>query len=658
MVTELGHFAAILAFLVALCQCVVPSVGYYFGWDRWMRFAMPASALQFALTLFAFLALCHAFINSDFSLSLVAGNSHSAKPLIYRVAGVWGNHEGSMLLWVLVLTLFGMFVACFGRPLPLRLKSLVLAVQSAISTAFFAFILLTSNPFNRLLPPPADGAGLEPLLQDPGLAVHPPLLYLGYVGLSVSFSFAVAALISGRADAAWARWVRPWTLTSWIFLTLGIAIGSWWAYYELGWGGWWFWDPVENASFMPWLLSTALLHSAMVAEKRECLKSWVILLAILAFSLSLSGTFLTRSGIITSVHSFASDPGRGLFILSILGLFSGGSLLLYGFRHSTLVPSGAFALVSRESALILNNILLIGAAFVVFLGTFWPLIAELLFQRIMSVGPQFFNSTFTPFMIGLVLVLPVGAVLPWKRASLSEGLRRMRMALVTAVIAGLAIYWLQPEAQFLAPIGLALAIWLVSGAFLDIWHRIRPRRVSIRAAFARLSGLPGADWGKALAHAGLGISIAGISAVTGWEIEDIRIARPGDSFQLGSYSVRFEQSFEREGPNYLALGAEFELTQGGKTLTTLLPERRHYPAAGRQTTEAAIDMGFWRDIYLVVGEIHPGGGYTVKSYIKPLANWIWLGALVMAAGGLISLSDRRLRIGAGRRARQSTPVRD
>ena len=646
MLAELGHFAVILALLAAVCQTALPMAGARFAWSGWMRVAKPAAVAQFTLTAIAFSALTSAFVRSDFSVALVAAHSHSAKPLIYKLSGVWGNHEGSMLLWVLVLTFFGMLVACFGSNLPVRLKALVLAVQSSVSGAFFAFILFTSNPFERLAMPPFEGRGLNPLLQDPGLAFHPPFLYMGYVGLSVAFSFAAAALISGRADAAWARWIRPWTLASWGFLTVGIAMGSWWAYYELGWGGWWFWDPVENASFMPWLLATALLHSAAIAEKRECLKSWTVLLAILAFSFSLMGTFLVRSGIITSVHAFATDPGRGLFILVIFFVFTGGALFLYALRSAAFVPEGAFGLISREAALIVNNVLLVVATFVVFLGTFWPLAAELIFDRMVSVGPPYFEFAFSPFMLALALLLPLGAALPWKRGSAQKTAKRMRAALLAAFLTGAAALWLQDGSHLTAPIGLAIAAWLIAGAMTDLALRAAPRRASAQAVFSRTIGLPGADWGKFLAHAGLGVTIAGIAAVTAWEIEDIRISSPGDLFEIGGYSLRFENIGERQGANFRALRAEFTLIDDGKSVGILRPERRHYPAAGSDTTEAAIDIGFWRDVYVVVGDAHPGGGYTVKTYLKPLVNWIWLGALLMAAGSLISLTDRRLRTGS------------
>ena len=651
MTAEVGHFALILAFLCALIQCVVPLVGARLALQPWMRLASAAAAAQFALTTFAFLAVTIAFVRSDFSLALVANNSHTAKPLIYKLSGVWGNHEGSMLLWVLVLSLFSVMIAAFGGQLPLRLKSLTLAVQAAISSAFFAFILFTSNPFERRIPIPFEGTGLNPLLQDPGLAFHPPFLYMGYVGLSITFSFAVAALLQGRVDAAWARWVRPWTLVSWIFLTIGIAMGSWWAYYELGWGGWWFWDPVENASFMPWLFATALLHSATVAEKRECLKNWTVLLAILAFSFSLLGTFLVRSGIITSVHTFASDPSRGIFILVILTVFTGGALALYSWRGPSIVAGSAFSFLSRETALIANNVLLVVAALVVCLGTFWPLAAELMFGRTLSVGPPFFEIAVTPFLTALAMILPIGATMPWKRGSAQTVLRRMRTALVASATCGAAVLLFQSGFSLLAPIGLALAVWLFAGVVTDLWLRVAPRHVGLNTAWLRLTGLPGAEWGKSLAHAGLAVTIAGISAITAWETEVIRLAKPGDEFEISrTYSLRFVDASTLSGPNYTASRGTFALISSGEVVRELFPERRLYPVSNTVTTEAAIDMGLMRDVYVVIGDPQPGGFYTVKAYVKPLANWIWLGALIMSLGGLISLADRRYRLASHRRS--------
>jgi len=645
MIVELGHFTLILAAVVALVQAVVPMVGAQRGWAGWMALARPAAVLQFLLIGFAFATLVHAFVTSDFSLRLVYANSHSAKPLIYRITGVWGNHEGSMMLWVLILALFGAAVAVFGEALPARLSARVLSVQAMIGVAFLAFILFTSNPFLRLAEPPMNGRDLNPLLQDPGLAFHPPFLYLGYVGLSVSFSFAIAALIEGRVDAAWARWVRPWTLAAWMFLTLGIALGSWWAYYELGWGGFWFWDPVENASLMPWLLSAALLHSAIVVEKRESLKAWTVLLAILAFAFSLLGTFIVRSGVLTSVHSFASDPARGVMILAIMGVAVGGALLLFGLRAGAMEARGVFALVSREGALVLNNILLAVAAFVVFVGTLWPMVAETLLGRVLSVGPPFFNLAFTPFFIALAVVLPMGAVIAWKRGDAPRALRQMLPAAALALAVGALAFAVTSGRSALAPVGIALGVWLVAGAALDLW--LRTGRQGLRARAARLGRLPRGDWGRALGHAGLGVVFIGVAGVLGWQVEDIRTLSPGQSFTLGAYTVGFEGVESGEGPNYLTDMATMTVRRGNREIAVLRPEKRFYPVAQMPTTEAAIHNGLAGDIYLVLGDRQADGSWAIRSYVKPLAGFLWLGALLMAAGGLVSLSDRRLRVAAG-----------
>lgn len=649
MIVELGHFALILAFLTAILQMVVPMVGAQRGWRNWMAVAEPAASAQFLLTAMSFAALTVAFVTSDFSVRLVVENSHTDKPMLYKVAGVWGNHEGSMLLWVMILALFGACAAWFGDGLPARLKARVLSVQAAIGVAFYAFILWTSNPFLRMDVPPFNGRDLNPLLQDPGLAFHPPFLYLGYVGLSMAFSFAVAALIEGRVDAAWARWVRPWTLAAWMFLTVGIALGSWWAYYELGWGGFWFWDPVENASFMPWLIAAALLHSAVVVEKREALKSWTILLAILAFGFSLIGTFIVRSGVITSVHAFASDPTRGVFILAILGLFMGGALTLYAARAGAMQAKGVFATVSRESALLLNNILLAVAAFVVFIGTIWPLVAEIAFGRTLSVGPPFFDMAFTPFMVALAVVLPVGAVLPWKRGKIARALRVLWGALAVALAIGALAFALQTGRSALGPVGLALGVWLVAGAAVDLGQRAGGR-------LARLPRLPRADWGRALAHAGLGITFIGIAGLTAWDTEDIRVAQVGETFTVAGHAITLDAVDRVQGPNYFSTLATMTVRQSGRVVAVLHPEKRVYPVQGMPTTEAAIHNGALRDVYLVIGDPQAGGGWAVRTYIKPLANWIWGGAILMAGGGLLSLSDRRYRVGAGARRPAAVPA--
>ncbi|MCI2392904.1 heme lyase CcmF/NrfE family subunit [Aliiroseovarius sediminis] len=644
MITELGHFALILALGVAVVQMIVPMIGAHKGWRGWMEMAVPAATIQFLLVLGSFLALTYAFVTSDFSVQLVTLNSHTAKPMLYKVSGVWGNHEGSMLLWVLIVALFGAMAAWFGGNLPQRLKARVLAVQSSISVAFLAFVLFTSNPFIRIEQPPFDGRDLNPLLQDVGLAFHPPFLYLGYVGLSMAFSFAVAALIEGRIDAAWGRWVRPWTLAAWIFLTIGIALGSWWAYYELGWGGFWFWDPVENASFMPWLFAAALLHSAIVVEKRESLKSWTILLAILAFGFSLIGTFIVRSGVITSVHAFASDPERGVFILLILALFTGGALTLFAARANTMEARGVFGFVSRESALVTNNILLAVSSFVVFVGTIWPLIGEI-FDRKISVGPPFFEAAFTPFMVVLALLLPIGSMLPWKRAKLGRVVKKLVPAFVLAVAVGSLVWAIQADKTALGPIGMFLGTWLVAGAFTDLAGRTG--RGTIGNRLSRATRLPRSDWGKLCAHAGFGITIMGISGLMAWSIEDIRVAQVGEPFQVSNYEVTLMGVGQEQGPNYMSTKAEIRVVRNGTSTTTLYPEKRVYPVQAMPTTEAAIANGFWRDIYVVIGDPQAGGAWAVRTFIKPFANWIWAGSIIMALGGLISLTDRRFRVAAG-----------
>ena len=656
MLIELGHFALILAFGIAIVQMIVPMVGAHRGNAGWMAMAEPAATAQFLLTGFAFAVLTWAFVTSDFSLQLVYLNSHTDKPMIYKITGVWGNHEGSMLLWMLILTLFGAFAAWFGDGLPARLRARVLAVQASIAVAFFAFVLFTSNPFLRLEVPPLNGRDLNPLLQDPGLAFHPPFLYLGYVGLSMSFSFAVAALIEGRVDAAWGRWVRPWTLAAWMFLTVGIALGSWWAYYELGWGGFWFWDPVENASFMPWLIATALLHSAIVVEKREALKSWTILLAILAFGFSLLGAFIVRSGVLTSVHAFANDPERGMLILIILAVFLGGALTLFAARAHTMESKGVFSTVSRESALILNNILLSVSCFVVFIGTIWPLVAEMLFDRTLSVGPPFFDAAFTPFMVALAIALPLGSILAWKRGTLTRASKSVGGWLILAVAMGGLAYAIQSGNSALGPIGVALGVWVVGGALADLW--LRSGRDSIPDRLRRISRLPRADWGKATAHIGMGVTIFGIAAMMAWEQEDIRIADVGDRWSVGQFEFQLDNVAQLEGPNYLTTMADISVWQDTRQVGDLHPEKRFYPVANMPTTEAAIMNGVLRDIYVVVGDPQEGGGWAVRIYLKPFANWIWGGAILMAFGGLFSLSDRRLRVGAAsaKRAPKGVPA--
>jgi cytochrome c-type biogenesis protein CcmF len=655
VISELGHFALTLAFAVALFQVVVPLVGAGRGWSDWMRAAAPAALMQFLLTGFAFAALMHAFATSDFSVRIVAENSNSMMPMLFRFTATWGNHEGSMLLWVLILTIYGAMVAGFGGNLPLGLKARALSVQAMIGAAFFAFILFTSNPFDRLIPAPLDGNDLNPLLQDIGLVIHPPFLYLGYVGLSMAFSFAVAALIEGRVDAAWARWVRPWTLSAWVALTIGITLGSYWAYYELGWGGWWFWDPVENASFMPWLVAGALLHSAIVVEKRNALKTWTILLAILAFSLSLIGTFIVRSGVITSVHAFANDPERGVFILAILGVAIIGSLSLYAWRAPGLRSEGRFQPISREGGLMLNNLALAVAAAVVFIGTLAPLVREFFDGAKISVGAPFFELAFTPFLVIVFIAMPLGSLLPWKRGDLGRVMARLWWAGAAALALGGVIWGWQTGHALLAPVGLALATWLILGVFVEIGMRIGLPGASLATALGRFARLPRADWGKFLAHGGMGLTVMGIAAVTAWEVEDIRLARPGDVIPMGGYEIRFDGVVEGQGPNYVYERGQFTVSKGGDLIGVMEPEKRFYPVQGMPTTEAAIDSGLVRDLYLVLGDKQQGGdAWAVRTYLKPLAAWIWLGALVMALGGLVSLTDRRYRVGAAARRAPAT----
>ena len=644
MINEIGHFTLLLAFCVALLQATVPLFGAHKGRIDLMAISESAANLQFALLLASFGALTHAFMTSDFSVKLVVLNSHSLKPMLYKITGVWGNHEGSMLLWVLILSLFGASASWFGANLPILLKTRVLAIQGAIGVAFLAFIIFTSNPFERVEIPPFDGQDLNPLLQDPGLAFHPPFLYLGYVGLSMAFSFAVAALIEGRIDAAWGRWVRPWTLAAWIFLTIGIALGSWWAYYELGWGGFWFWDPVENASFMPWLLAAALLHSAIVVEKRETLKSWTILLAILAFGFSLIGTFIVRSGVLTSVHAFANDPERGMFILIILGIFMGGALTLFSFRSSAMEARGVFSMVSRETALVSNNVLLAVSAFVVFFGTIWPLVAELFFDRKLSVGPPFFNAAFTPFMILLGLILPVGSNLPWKRANILNSSKKLIFVFILSICLAGLIWAIQTGKSLIGPVGVFLGAWIVMGTMLDLFSKLG-RSISLK----RLIVLPRADFGKFFAHSGLGITMFAIAALTSWEKEDIRVVPVGGSWKIAAYELKLNSVENVRGPNYFSTMGVIAVSKDGQLLTVLRPEKRNYPVAQMPTTEAAIDYRLSRDLYVVLGDQQSDNSWTIRTYLKPFTNWIWGGCALMAVGGLLSLTDRRLRIAAGRR---------
>ena len=650
MSAEVGHFALIVAAVLALGQSVFPMAGA----DRRHRALMSLGGTlatgQFVFVTLAFSALTWAFVTSDFSVANVVRNSHSAKPLLYRITGVWGNHEGSMVLWCLILSLFGACVAWFGGNVAPGLRARVIAVQGMIGFAFLAFILLTSNPFDRVNPMPADGQGLNPILQDPGLAFHPPLLYLGYVGFSVTFAFAVAALLEGRVDAAWGRWVRPWALAAWSFLTLGIALGSWWAYYELGWGGFWFWDPVENASFMPWLVGTALLHSAIVAEKRGALKSWSILLAILTFSLSLLGTFLVRSGVLTSVHTFATDPERGLFILAILAVTIGGALALYAWRAPALKGGGLFRPISREGALILNNLLITVAALTVLFGTLYPLIVDALGLGKISVGPPYFNATFVPLMAPLILAMGLAPFLPWKRGDLFGALDRLKLLVAVTIGAAAVVVFLEDRYSFAAALGLGLAVWAIGASLLEVANRIRLFRVPVDESLRRAAAVPRCAWGMTLAHAAAGVVVAGITASSVWQTEIVRVMKPGDRADVAGYSIGFAGIREVRAGNYLARRGQFTVSEGGVAVATLWPEKRVYLPQRTPTTEAAIRTTWFADLYIVLGDPHGEVGHAVRLYHNPLVPWIWIGAVLMFLGGMISLTDRRHRVGAPRRS--------
>jgi cytochrome c-type biogenesis protein CcmF len=657
VIVELGHYALVMALGLALIQSSLPLWGAARN-DAQLIALGPASAVgQFLFMTIAFGVLIHAFVVSDFSVVNVANNSHSTKPLIYKVAASWGNHEGSLVLWVLILAFYGAAVALFGRNLPPAFKARALAVQGMISVGFLAFLLFTSNPFLRLDPAPLDGQGFNPLLQDPALAAHPPMLYAGYVGFSMAFAFAVAALIEGRVDASWARWVRPWTLLAWCSLTIGIALGSYWAYYELGWGGWWFWDPVENASFMPWLAGTALLHSAIVVEKRDALKSWTILLAILAFSLSLLGTFLVRSGVLTSVHAFAVDPSRGVFVLGLLAIAIGGSLALYAWRAPRLRGGGMFAPVSREGGLLLNNLLLSTACATVLLGTLYPLLLEAIDGSKISVGAPYFNATFAPLMIPLLLAIPVGSMLAWKRGDLAGVLGRLMAAWLGAALVVLAVGVYLQGKSVLAVLGIGVAAWVILGSLVELAERIQLFRGPLGRSWQRAKGLPRSAYAMALAHVGVGVMVIGITASSAWQGEAIVTMRPGDHVDLAGYRFELAGIEERRGPNYVAKHATFKVTTAdGAPVATLAPEKRFYPVEQQPTSEAGIDMGVWRDLYAVLGDPAEGetgldAPHTVRIYHNPLVMWIWAGVVIMGVAGAWSLTDRRLRVGAPTPAR-------
>jgi cytochrome c-type biogenesis protein CcmF len=652
MIPELGHFALTLALMTAVVQGILPIWGAARGNVVWMRSAISTASLQCVLIAIAFSALMRSFVVSDFTVVNVVENSHSLKPLLFKVAGTWGSHEGSLLLWTLILAVFGAGVALLGKNIPTSLKARTLSVQAWISIGFLSFMVFTSNPFDRVFPPPMDGNDLNPLLQDVGLAMHPPLLYIGYVGFSIVFSFAVAALIEGRVDPAWARWVRPWTLAAWVALTGGIALGSWWAYYELGWGGWWFWDPVENVSFMPWLLGTALLHSAIVTEKRGAFKSWTILLAILTFSLSLLGTFIVRSGLLTSVHAFAVDPERGVYILGLLVISIGGSLTLYAVRAPKMELGGLFAPISREGGLLINNLLLALATATVLFGTLYPLFLEAVTGDKISVGPPFFNASFIPIMLPLVVMMGIGPFLSWKRADLRGVFDRLKWVAIIAMLSALVVWYIQTKGPVLAVLSMAIAVWLLVATLREWSLRIKLGQVGIEESLDRLRRVPRSAHGMTMAHAGLAVCMFGFVGSSAWKSEEILFVEPGTQVQIAGFDVTFEGTERVQGPNYVAAVGILNVSKNGRAITVLRPERRTYPVAQSQTTEAAIRSTPAGDLYASITEPaseDAGGKWTLRILYEPLVGLVWLGSLMLVLGGLLSLSDRRLRVGAPKR---------
>ena len=657
MIPEIGQFALIIALLLALTQAVLPLVGASNGNRTWVALAAPAGQAQFIFVTIAFCCLAYSFITNDFSVLNVATNSNSQLPLHYRLAATWGSHEGSLLLWTLMLALWTVAVSLFSRHLPEEMTARVLSVMGIISVGFLLFMLVTSNPFARLFPVPADGRDLNPLLQDPAMVAHPPMLYMGYVGFSVAFSFAIAALIGGRLDATWARWSRPWTTVAWMFLTCGIALGSFWAYYELGWGGWWFWDPVENASFMPWLVGTALIHSLAVTEKRGGFKSWTVLLAIAAFSLSLLGTFLVRSGVLTSVHAFATDPKRGIFILIFLGTVILGSLILYAIRARQVGLGGKFDVVSRESLLLANNVLLTVAAGSVLLGTLYPLLIDVLGGGKLSVGPPYFNLVFVPLMAPAMFLMGVGPIARWKKASVPELSVRLRWALVISVVSAAVLPFLFGEWKPLVSIGLLLAVWIVATIVVNLWERVRITTGKV-STFQKLRTQSRSYYGMQLAHFGVAVFIVGVTMVTGYQSEqDVRM-EPGSTVSSGGYEFRFIGVTNAVGPNYQAARAEILVSQNGREIERMYPEKRSYTASGNVMTETAIDTGLFRDLYVSLGEPVEAGAWSVRVYYKPFVGWIWGGALLMAMGGGLALTDRRYALARQKeRTAKTTPAK-
>ena len=653
MIAELGSFALVLGLALSLAQAGFSIAGRVRGSAAMMGAGEGAAGGAFIAVAFAFGALMYAFVTSDFSVANVAENSHTAKPMIYKIAGVWGSHEGSMMLWCLALTGFGAAVALLGRGLPAKLKASAVACQGVLGVLFVGYTVFASNPLLRLADPPVEGRSLNPLLQDPFLAIHPPFLYSGYVGMSVVFSLAVAALIEGKVEPAWARWVRPWTLAAWSLLTIGITLGSFWSYYVLGWGGWWAWDPVENASFMPWLAATALLHSAIVTEKRGAMAAWTVFLALLAFTFSMLGAFLVRSGVLLSVHAFAIDPKRGTLLLEILGLAAGSGFALFAWRAPTLAPGGLFAAVSRESALVLNNLLLSAATAAVLFGTLFPLIAQA-FGRAVSVGPSYFNLVFGGLMAVALLILPAGPLLAWKRGELSIAGQRLWLAAVLALAFGAGVLFLAQPRKTAAAAGVALGAWLILGTLAELAQRGQFARLGLAQGWRRLVGLPRGTWGMTLAHVGVGVFVIGACAETSWRVEAARVLSLNQSLQAGAYQLRLDSVSDVEGPNYLAERGVLSVTRAGRAVCTATAERRFYPASATTTSKVALCLQNLGDVYVVMGERRAGPagapGWLIRVYLNPWSRLIFLGPLIMALGGGLSLSDRRLRIGLPRRA--------
>lgn len=650
MIPEIGQIALILALMLAVTQATLPLIGAARGNWQLIALARPTAQAQFVFVAIAFGCLAYSFINNDFSVLNVATNSNSQLPLQYRLAATWGSHEGSLLLWTFMLTIWMVAVTLFSQHLPREMVARVLAVMAVISTGFLLFMLLTSNPFQRLIPVPPDGRDLNPLLQDPAMVAHPPMLYMGYVGMCVAFAFAIAALIGGRLDATWARWSRPWTTVAWMFLTCGIALGSFWAYYELGWGGWWFWDPVENASFMPWLVGTALIHSLAVTEKRGGFKSWTVLLAIAAFSLSLLGTFLVRSGVLTSVHAFATDPKRGIFILGFLTVVIGGSLALYAWRAKQVGLGSKFEVLSRESLLLTNNVLLVVAAGSVLLGTLYPLFVDALNLGKLSVGPPYFNSVFVPLMAPAAFLIGVGPIARWKQAKIPELAVRLRVAFALSLISAVLLPFVIGGWKWRASLGLLLSSWIVAASLQNIWSRVRGQSGET-SLFSRIKSPSRSYYGMHLAHIGVAVFIAGVTVVTSYQTEKDVKMNLGDTVSVGGYEFRLSNLSQYQGPNFQAVRADMEVTRNGAPVGVMHPEKRAFTVSGNATSETAIDRSVWRDLYLSLGDEVPGGGWTVRVYHKPLVNWIWGGALLMALGGGLAVTDRRYALTSKQRRR-------